>query len=143
MRCCGGYGHAACSTGVKDTEGISAIREVTHLGFPHWHNAGDLPAGRPDFSELPEKPDISMISYHLPVIHLINSSSYSIINRGAPYPELLKIEFQIHDALLHNKADILNQSLSYLSQHSEKISSKRKRKNLYGHLEKTNIWVLG
>ncbi|KAK8890400.1 hypothetical protein M9Y10_035176 [Tritrichomonas musculus] len=79
-------------------------------------------------SELPETADISLISYHLPVIHLLNSNSYTIIDKGSPFPQLLKAEFQIQDALLHNKTDVFNQSLAYLAKFSEQLPIKNKNR---------------
>ncbi|OHT15910.1 hypothetical protein TRFO_42195 [Tritrichomonas foetus] len=64
---------------------------------------------------LPSEPNVSMISYHLPVLHLLNSVSFKYIDTGAPFKELLKAEYDIQDALSHNNSKILNQSLTYFS----------------------------
>lgn len=75
-------------------------------------------------SELPDTPEISMISSQLPVVHLINSVSFKLIDKGCPFPELLKVEFDIQDALLHNNTELLDTSLSYLSSLTEQYKPK-------------------
>ena len=75
-------------------------------------------------NELPDEPNLSLISYCLPVLHMLNSMGLKYIDKGTPFKKLLKAEYDIHNSLIHNYANIFNDSLSYFASNVEKYQNK-------------------